>query len=242
MANQNRVVDRILNFVKQSYMGVFALFVILFMILPVPKILVDLMMVLNLSLCIIVLLTVITIPRAADFESFPRIILFQTMFGLGLNISSTRLILTGDILVRGNRIDMPGQSNMVQAFAKIVTGNNIVIGFVIFIILIIVQVIVITKGATRISEVSARFTLDSMQPKMFDVDNRLNSGAITDEEAQELKAQIRREIDFYSTMDGASKFVSGNVKAGIVITVVNLLGGFIIGMVMKGMDFKSALS
>ncbi|MCQ2573448.1 MAG: flagellar biosynthesis protein FlhA [Treponema sp.] len=242
MADGNRVVDRILNFVKQSYMGVFAIFVILFMILPVPKVLVDVMMILNLSLCIIVLLTVITIPRAADFESFPRVILFQTMFGLGLNISSTRLILTGDIVMHGNRVDMPGQSNMVQAFAKIVTGNNIVIGFVIFIILIIVQVVVITKGATRISEVSARFTLDSMQPKLFDVDNRLNSGAISDEEAQELKAQIRREIDFYSTMDGASKFVSGNVKAGIVITVVNLLGGFIIGMVMKGMDFSRALS
>ncbi|MCQ2596267.1 MAG: flagellar biosynthesis protein FlhA [Treponema sp.] len=242
MANENRVVDRILNIVKQSYVGIFAVFVVIFMILPVPKVLVDLMMILNLSACIIVLLTVITIPRAADFESFPRIILFQTMFGLGLNISSTRLILTGDIIQRGSRIDMPGQSNMVQAFAKIVTGNNVVIGFVIFIILIIVQVLVITKGATRISEVSARFTLDSMQPKLFDVDNRLNSGAISDEEAQELKAQIRREIDFYSTMDGASKFVSGNVKAGIVITVVNLLGGFIIGMVMKGMDFSKALS
>ncbi len=242
MANENRVVDRILNFLKQSYMGVAAIFIIIFMIIPVPKVLVDIMMVLNLSLCIIVLLTVITIPRAADFESFPRIILFQTMFGLGLNISSTRLILTGDIISRGNRIVMPGQSNMVQAFAKIVTGNNIVIGFVIFIILIVVQVIVITKGATRISEVSARFTLDAMQPKLFDVDNRLNSGAISDEEAQELKAQIRREIDFYSTMDGASKFVSGNVKAGIVITVVNLIGGFIIGMVMKGMPFDKAIS
>jgi len=241
MANENRVVDRILNFVKQSYMGVFAVFVIIFMIIPCPKVLVDIMMILNLSACIVVLLTVITIPRAADFESFPRIILFQTMFGLGLNIASTRLILTGEMVRRGGKFTMPGQSNMVQAFAKIVTGNDVIIGFIIFVILVIVQVIVITKGATRISEVSARFTLDSMQPKLFDVDNRLNSGAISDEEAQELKAQIRREIDFYSTMDGASKFVSGNVKAGIVITVVNLIGGFIIGMVQKNMDFSSAL-
>lgn len=241
MANENRVVDRILNFVKQSYMGVFAVFVIIFMIIPCPKVLVDIMMILNLSVCIIVLLRVITIPRAADFESFPRIILFQTMFGLGLNIASTRLILTGEMVRRGGKFVMPGQSNMVQAFAKIVTGNDVVIGFIIFIILIIVQVVVITKGATRISEVSARFTLDAMQPKLLDVDNRLNSGAISDDEAQELKAQIRREIDFYSTMDGASKFVSGNVKAGIVITVVNLLGGFIIGMIKKEMDFNSAL-
>lgn len=241
MANENRVVDRILNFVKQSYMGVFAVFVIIFMIVPCPKVLVDIMMILNLSACIIVLLTVITIPRAADFESFPRIILFQTMFGLGLNIASTRLILTGKMVSRGGKYIMPGQSNMVQAFANVVTGNDVIIGFIIFIILIIVQVVVITKGATRISEVSARFTLDSMQPKLFDVENRLNSGAITDEEAQELEAQIRREIDFYSTMDGASKFVSGNVKAGIVITVVNLLGGFIIGMWKHEMNFMGAL-
>lgn len=233
---------RIAGFVSQSYIAVLAVFIIVFMIIPVPKWAVDFLMMINLTASILVLLRVISIPRAADFESFPRVILFLTMFGLGLNIASTRLILSGEIISRGGRIIMEGQSNMVQAFAKIVTGNNLVIGFVIFIILIVVQVLVVTKGASRISEVSARFTLDSMQPKLLDVDNRLASGAISDEEAQNLKAQIRREIDFYSTMDGASKFVSGNVKAGIFITVINLLGGFIIGMVMQKLEATASLS
>ena len=130
---------------------------------------------------------------------------------------------------------------MVQAFANIFAGNNIVIGFVIFIILIVVQVLVVTKGAGRVSEVQARFSLDSMSQKFFDVDNRLNSGMIDDEEAKRLKDAIRKEIDFYSNMDGSSKFVSGNVKAGIFITVVNLIGGFIVGMRFNGMNFSDAL-
>ncbi len=130
---------------------------------------------------------------------------------------------------------------MVQAFANIVAGNNIVIGFVIFIILIVVQVLVVTKGAGRVSEVAARFSLDSMSQKFFDVDNRLNSGIIDDQEAMRLKDSIRKEIDFYSNMDGSSKFVSGNVKAGIFITVVNLIGGFIVGMRMNSMSFADAL-
>ena len=239
MANESR--GKVLNFVQKNYTGVAVVLVVVFMVIPVPKVLVDLLMILNLSASIIVLLSVISIPRASDFDTFPRIILILTMFGLGLNIASTRLILAGKIVSTGGRANMASQSNMVQAFASIVTGDNIVVGFVIFIILIIVQVLVVTKGATRISEVAARFSLDSMSQKFFDVDNRLNSGAIDDTEAGRLKDAIRKEIDFYSTMDGASKFVSGNVKAGIVITVVNLLGGFIMGMVFSGLDFSTAL-
>ncbi len=240
MANENRG-NRFLNFVQKNYTGVGVVLVIVFMMIPVPKVLVDLFMVLNLSASILVLLSVISIPRASDFDTFPRIILILTMFGLGINVSSTRLILAGKISGSGSRIVLASQSNMVQAFANIVTGDNIVVGFVIFIILIIVQVLVVTKGATRIAEVAARFSLDSMSQKFFDVDNRLNSGAIDDVEAGRLKDAIRKEIDFYSTMDGASKFVSGNVKAGIVITVVNLIGGFIMGMVYNHLDFSTAL-
>ena len=241
MANENRG-NRFLNFVQKNYTGVGVVLVIVFMMIPVPKVLVDLFMILNLSASILVLLSVISIPRASDFDTFPRIILILTMFGLGINVSSTRLILAGKISGSGSRIVLASQSNMVQAFANIVTGDNIVVGFVIFIILIIVQVLVVTKGATRIAEVAARFSLDSMSQKFFDVDNRLNSGAIDDVEAGRLKDAIRKEIDFYSTMDGASKFVSGNVKAGIVITVVNLIGGFIMGMVYNHLDFSTALS
>lgn len=203
-------------------LGVFLLFI------PIPKPLVDLSMILNLALSIIILLVVVQMPRPSDFQTFPRVILFQTMFSLAINISSTRLILTGKI-VNGTLQD---QSNMVQVFANIVAGNNLVVGFIIFIILIVVQVLVVTKGAGRVSEVAARFSLDSMNQKLFDIDNRLNSGVIDEQQAEELKAAVRRDIDFYSNMDGSSKFVSGNVKAGIVITVVNLIGGIIMGTVL----------
>ena len=189
----------------------------------------------NIYLSFVILLVVLYTPRASDFQTFPRIILLQTLFGLAINISSTVLILRKP--ATGSNI---GQSKMVQAFADIVAGNDVVIGFVIFIILIVVQVVVITKGAGRISEVAARFSLDSMSQKFFDVDNRLNSGIIDDQEAMRLKDNIRKEIDFYSNMDGASKFVSGNVKAGIFITVINLVGGIIVGVVNK-LDITQAL-
>lgn len=237
MANESR--GKILNFIQTNIVAVAAVLVVFLLFIPVPKVLIDISMILNLAFSIVILLVVMSVPRPADFQTFPRIVLFQTLFSLAINISSTRLILAGKIDARGNLI---GQSDMVQAFAHIVAGNDIVIGFVIFIILIVVQVLVVTKGAGRVSEVAARFSLDSMNQKLFDVDNRLNSGAIDEAEAERLKDSIRKEIDFYSNMDGSSKFVSGNVKAGIFITVINLLGGFIIGMVRNGMDFTSALS
>ena len=236
MANENR--GKVLNFITHNYVAVAAVLVIFLLFIPIPKVIIDLCMILNLAFAVIILLAVLSTPRASDFQTFPRIILFQTMFGLGINIASTRLILSAKAVANGVSSE---QSAMVQAFANIVAGNNIVIGFVIFIILIVVQVLVVTKGAGRVSEVAARFSLDSMPQKFFDVDNRLNSGAIDDQEAIRLKDSIRKEIDFYSNMDGSSKFVSGNVKAGIFITVVNLIGGFIVGMIFNGMDFSSAM-
>jgi len=236
MANERR--GKILNLLQSNIVAVAVVLVVFLLFIPIPKMLIDLSMILNLAFAIIILLAVVTIPRPSDFQTFPRIVLLQTLFSLSINISSTRLILMGNFTAG----KLQGQSNMVQAFAKIVAGQNVVIGFVIFIILIVVQVLVVTKGAGRVSEVAARFSLDSMNQKMFDIDNRLNSGAIDEQEAERLKTAIRKEIDFYSNMDGSSKFVSGNVKAGIFITVINLIGGFIIGMVMNGMDFQSALS
>ncbi|MBO4628618.1 MAG: FHIPEP family type III secretion protein [Treponema sp.] len=236
MANEGR--GRVINLIQHNYVAVSIVLVIFLLFIPIPKILIDLCMILNLAFAVIIMLAVLSTARASDFQTFPRIILVQTMFGLGINIASTRLILSAKTVSTGISTE---QSAMVQAFANIVAGNNIVIGFVIFIILIVVQVLVVTKGAGRVSEVQARFSLDSMSQKFFDVDNRLNSGMIDDEEAKRLKDAIRKEIDFYSNMDGSSKFVSGNVKAGIFITVVNLIGGFIVGMRFNGMNFSDAL-
>ena len=236
MANEKR--GSIVDALQRNIVPVAIVVVVILLFIPLPKILIDLLMIVNLAFSFIILLAVINTPRASDFQTFPRIILFQTVFGIGINISSTRLILLNKASASGVSSE---QSAMVQAFANIVCGDNIVIGFIIFIILVIVQVLVITKGAGRVSEVAARFSLDSMSQKFFDVDNRLNSGAIDDQEAMRLKDAIRREIDFYSNMDGASKFVSGNVKFGIVVTVVNLIGGFIMGMVYNHMNFSESL-
>ena len=236
MANEKK--GSVLSFITKNIVAVAIVLGVFLLFIPIPKFMIDLSMILNLAFSIIILLVVIRIPRPSDFQTFPRIILLQTLFSLAINISSTRLILTGDF----RNGTLQGQSAMVQSFAKIVAGNNIVIGFVMFIILIVVQVLVVTKGAGRVSEVAARFSLDSMNQKLFDIDNRLNSGVIDETQAEMLKEAIRKDIDFYSNMDGSSKFVSGNVKAGIFITVINLVGGFIIGMVMNGMDFSNALS
>ena len=236
MANEGR--GNILKFIAGNALPVAVVLTVFLVIVPIPKFLIDLSMILNLAFSIIILLQVIRIPRPSDFQSFPRIVLLQTLFSLGINISSTRLILTGRM--QGGAL--ANQSDMVKAFSRIVAGNNLVVGFVIFIVVIVVQVLVVTKGAGRVSEVQARFSLDSMNQKFFDIDNRLNSGAIDEEQAEVLKAAIRRDIDFYSNMDGSSKFVSGNVKAGIFITVINLIGGLLIGMIQNRMGFPEALN
>ena len=236
MANESR--GTILKFITGNIVPVAVVLAVFLLFVPIPKFIIDLSMILNLTLAIVILLVVVRTPRPSDFQTFPRVILFQTLFSLGINISSTRLILTGRM--QGGAL--LNQSDMVKAFARIVAGNNLVVGFVIFIILIVVQVLVVTKGAGRVSEVAARFSLDSMNQKLFDIDNRLNSGAIDEAQAEILKEAVRRDIDFYSNMDGSSKFVSGNVKAGIFITVINLLGGFIVGMVINRMGAVEALN
>ncbi len=210
--------------------------VILMIIIPLPTVLLDLFMALNLTFSLIVLLIVLFTARATDFSVFPSLLLVGTIFGLALNVSSTRLILS-----MGSRFD--GQ--MIRAFSSFVIGSSgtegLVIGFVIFIILIAVQAFVITKGAKRVAEVSARFKLDSHPTKSMSIDNDYNSGVITDEEHKELKKQLEREDDFYGAMDGANQFVSGNVKVGIFITVVNIVAGLITGMVFREEMFSQAL-
>ncbi len=222
--------ERLGSLFKGSFLAIGLVVIILFLIIPLPKTVIDIAMVLNLAVSFIIMITVINMKRAADFTSYPRLVLIMTIYGLAINVASTRNILFKPVTATGSTLHLESQSEMVQAFANIVAGSNVVIGVVIFVILIIVQMMVITKGADRVSEVSARFTLDSMNSKMFDIQNDLNSGAITQEEADFKKKQIRQEVDFYSTMDGSTKFVSGSAKAGIVITVVNLIGGFAVGM------------
>ncbi len=240
MANESR--GKAVEFIQSNIVGVAAVVVVLMLVIPLHKIFIDIFMILNIALSVMILLTVVFTPRASNFSSFPRVILFATLFGLGINISSTRLILSAPASPPRGGGYSDTQSIMVQAFAGIVAGDNIAIGMVIFIILIVVQVLVVTKGAGRVAEVAARFALDSMNTKQFDIDSQLNSGAITEEDAKKMKEELRREIDFYSNMDGSSKFVSGNVKAGIFITVVNLIGGFVIGMARNGLSFTDALN
>ena len=217
-----------IKLVSGNIVAVMLILIVLFMFIPLGKTAIDIAMVLNLALSFVVLLTVVYLHRAADFSSFPRLVLLCTLFGAAINVSSTRNILVHP--VRSGAAHMIGQSEMVQAFANIVAGNKILVGLLIFVIITVLQVIVITKGADRVSEVTARFTLDSMNNKMFVIQNQMNSGSITEEEADLKIKHLRQEIDFYSAMDGSSKFVSGNVKFGILVTVINLIGGVATGV------------
>lgn len=203
--------------------------IVLMLIIPLPTVVLDFLMGFNLLFALLMLLIVISTPKAVDFSLFPTLLLISTVLGLALNVSSTRLILT-----LGEDFD----GRMVRAFASFVVGKDgndgLVSGSIMFIILIAVQAFVITKGSTRVAEVAARFTLDAMPMKQAAVEAEYNSGAITEEEARKRKMEVQREADFYGSMDGASKFVSGNVKIGIFITIINLVGGIIIGMVLRG--------
>ncbi len=211
--------------------------VVLMLIVPLPTILLDVLMAFNLILALLILLIVLYTKKPTEFSVFPTVLLVSTVFGLALNVSSTRLILAQGIKFDGR---------MIKAFASFVVGTGgtegLVIGFVIFIVIIAVQAIVITKGATRVAEVAARFTLDALPGKQMAIEAEYNSGSITEEEALKRKNQLQKEVDFYGAMDGASKFVSGNVKVGIFITVINLLGGFIIGMALHGEPALTALA
>jgi flagellar biosynthesis protein FlhA len=217
--------------------AVSAVAVVLLIIIPVPTVLLDALLAINLSAGLVILLIVLYTKKATDFSIFPTMLLVTTVFGLALNISTTRQILT-----KGEAFD----GKMIRAFASFVVGaggtDGLVIGFIIFIVIIAVQAIVITKGATRIAEVAARFTLDGLPGKQMSIDAEYNSGAITEEEALRRKAEVQREVDFYGQMDGASKFISGNVKASIFIALINLIAGFIIGMAIHGEDVSSALA
>jgi len=222
---------------KDLFIAVGVIAVVMMIIIPLPYWLLDTLMALNVIFSLLVLLIVLYAQKPTEFSLFPTVLLVATVFSLALNVSSTRLILRDGKDFKGA---------MIHAFSSFVVGANgergLVIGFIIFIIIIAVQAIVITKGATRISEVAARFTLDSMPVKMMAIDTEYSSGSITEEEAQKRKAQVQRESDFYGSMDGASKFISGNVKIGIFVTVIDVIGGFIVGSALHGEPWQSALT
>jgi flagellar biosynthesis protein FlhA len=216
---------------KGATFSVFAIVIVLSMILPIPPSLLDVLIAINLSLALVIFLNSINIKEALDFSVFPSLLLFTTLLRLALNISTTRQILTG----QGENV------RIVYTFGNFVIGSNIVVGVIIFFIIIIIQFIVITRGAERVSEVAARFTLDAMPGKQMAVDADLNAGIITEEEARERRKKIQKEADFYGAMDGASKFVKGDAIAAILITFINTLGGLIIGVAMRGEDVTEAI-
>ncbi len=204
------------------------------MILPVPSFILDILLSFSISLAIVILVTGIYIRKPLDFSVFPSILLITTLYRLALNIASTRLIL-----LKGNEgIDAAGQ--VIKSFGSFVVGGNYAVGFIVFLILVIINFVVITKGAGRIAEVSARFTLDAMPGKQMAIDADLNAGLIDEAEARRRRSLIAQEADFYGAMDGASKFVRGDAIAGLVITGINIIGGFIIGTLQKGMALSEA--
>ncbi len=217
--------------ILNNSISLFIIAVVLMIIIPLPPFILDLMFIINIAISIIILLTTMYIKEALEFSVFPSLLLITTLFRLSLNVSSTRLILTNG-----------GEAGAVIAtFGNFVLQGNAVVGFIIFLIIVLVQFIVITKGAERIAEVTARFTLDAMPGKQMAIDADLSSGIITEQEAKRRRNNIQREADFYGAMDGATKFVKGDSIMSIVITGINFVGGVIIGMVQGGSTFTEVL-
>jgi len=212
--------------------GVIGMLVV--MVIPIPTVLLDIFLSFNITLAVVVLLVAMYTLKPLEFSVFPSLLLLATLLRLSLNVASTRLIL-----LHGNE-GVAAAGQVIRAFGSFVVGGNYVVGMVVFLILVIINFVVITKGATRIAEVAARFTLDAMPGKQMSIDADLNAGLITDIEAKTRRAEISREADFYGSMDGASKFVRGDAIAGIVITLINILGGLVIGVLQQGMSVSTA--
>ena len=210
--------------------AIYLLAAVIFFIIPIPSILLDVMLAINISLAMIILFNALFAKEVLDMSFFPTLLLFTTIFRISLNVSSTRLILsTGE----------PG--NVVETFGGFVGGGNLVIGAIVFIVLILIQFIVINKGSERVSEVTARFTLDAMPGKQMAIDADLNTGAITEKEARERRTKIQQDSNFFGSMDGATKYVKGDATAGLIITFINLIGGTIMGVMNGGLSAMEAL-
>lgn len=214
---------------KNSLISIFVVIIVAMMVVPLPPLVLDILIATNFSMAIAILLLTMYTKEPLEFSVFPSLLLIMTLFRLAINVSSTRLIL---LEYNAGRI--------IQAFGDFVVGGNEVVGLVIFLILVIIQFVVITRGSERVAEVAARFTLDAMPGKQMSIDADLNAGLITEEEARDRRKAIEQEADFYGAMDGASKFVKGDAIAGLIITAVNLLGGFGVGMLQHGLPAADA--
>ena len=217
---------------KKADIGValYILAAVIFLIVPINSTLLDVMLALNISIALIVLFNTLFVKEVLDMSFFPTLLLFTTIFRIALNVSSTRLILT---------TGSPG--NVVETFGSFVGGGDMIVGAVVFIILIIIQFVVINKGSERVSEVTARFTLDAMPGKQMAIDADLNTGTITEAQARERRNKIQEEASFFGSMDGATKYVKGDATAGLIITFVNLIGGTVMGILRSGMEFADAI-
>ena len=204
--------------------------ILVVMIIPLPSFMLDLSLTLSITMSLLILLVALYTNNALEFSVFPTLLLISTLFRLSLNVASTRLILAEGHGGEGSA----GQ--VISAFGNFVVGNNYAIGFIVFVILVVINFVVITKGSGRIAEVAARFTLDALPGKQMSIDADLNAGLINEEEARKRRKEIENEADFYGAMDGASKFVRGDSIAGILITVINIIGGLMIGVFQKGLD------
>jgi flagellar biosynthesis protein FlhA len=205
--------------------------IVMLLVVPVPAWLLDILIIVNILFALVILLTTMFVRRPLDFSVFPSLLLVATLFRLGLNVASTRLVL-GE--------GYAGQ--VIEALGHVAVGGSLIIGAVIFLILVVIQFVVVTKGAERVAEVGARFTLDAMPGKQMAIDADLNTGAITEAEAKVRRAEVSAEADFYGAMDGASKFVKGDAIAGIIIIIINILGGIGIGMLQRGLSIEEAVS
>ena len=212
-------------------MVLFIIFIVIAIIIPLPSWLLDFMIMLNIALSLIILIMTMFIKEALEFSVFPTVLLITTVLRLSLNVSTTRGILSSGYA-----------GEVIRAFGNFVMGGDAIVGFLIFIIIVLVNFIVITKGSERVSEVAARFTLDAMPGKQMAIDADLNSGLINEEQAKKRRSNIQREADFYGSMDGATKFVKGDAIMSIITTLVNLIGGVIIGMVRGGGDFGTIMN
>jgi flagellar biosynthesis protein FlhA len=215
-------------------MGFAAMCILMVMVIPIPAMMLDLFLTFNITFAIVILLVGMYVFRPLEFSAFPSILLLATLFRLALNIASTRLIL-----LHGNE-GAQAAGSVIKAFGSFVVGGNYVVGLIVFIILVVVNFVVITKGAGRIAEVAARFTLDAMPGKQMSIDADLNAGLIDDDEARRRREEISRESEYYGSMDGANKFVRGDAIAGIIITFINIIAGFAIGVFQNGMSFPDA--
>ena len=215
----------------QSGTILFVMVIIIMLIIPLPTWILDGLILVNLSFALLILLVTLNVRDPLQFSAFPALLLMTTLFRLALNVSATRLILL-----------QANAGTVISTFGNFVVGGNAVVGFIVFLILIIVQFIVITRGAERVSEVAARFTLDAMPGKQMSIDADLNAGLISDQEARRRRRLIAQEADFYGAMDGASKFVRGDAIASIIIVVINIVGGFVMGMVFLHLAFTQSLS